>query len=279
MGCGAGGEVGSDEGDGGAGFSTGASVAGMDSCAWANSGVSNTVAMTGQTRTARREEWVTLHCLASDGSPWQSSAMSKNTVVHHVSRRGFLGGSALLAAAAAQSACALPGARCLPRDACRPTPLNPEGPYYRADAPERDLLNVGDRPGTPLRLSGRITSAGCDSPVPGARLDIWHADGDGVYDLDTGDFGLRGRVRGDDDGNYRFSSVQPGAYFFGGQARARHIHVKVTAPDHRPLTTQLYFPDDELRAFDAQYGCGLDVEIISQGDILTARFSFVLQPA
>ena len=54
---------------------------------------------------------------------------------------GVLGGSAVTLAAVVQgSGCALPGAQCLPRDPCHPTPTDPEGPYYREGAPDREVL-------------------------------------------------------------------------------------------------------------------------------------------
>lgn len=171
----------------------------------------------------------------------------------------------------------MPGPTCLARDPCKPTPLNPEGPYYRAGAPDRTEFNVNTRPGTPMVLSGRVESGTCGAPVSGAVLDLWHADGDGVYDLDTPDFALRGRVTTDADGRYAVRSVQPGAYFFGGQPRARHIHVRLTAAGHVPLTTQLYFPDDPMRAFDVQYACGLDVDVQQTTNVLMCSYNFVMR--
>lgn len=177
------------------------------------------------------------------------------------------------------AACGPLEAICRPRDACGYTPTNPEGPYYREGAPERADLNVLNRPGEPMVLSGRVLSEGCSRPVEGARLDFWHADGDGVYDLDTGDYGLRGWQRSDANGSYVLRSVQPGAYAFGPMMRARHIHVKITAPGHRPFTTQLYAEGDPVIHQDAQFVCGLDVAFRQDGGALVGNFDFVLRPA
>ena len=42
----------------------------------------------------------------------------------------------------------------------------------------------------------------------------------------------------------------PGRYLNGAQYRPAHVHVKVSAAGHVPLTTQLYFPDDPYNAID-----------------------------
>src|SRR3546814_1831953 len=84
---------------------------------------------------------------------------------------------------------------------------NLEGPFYRA-APLREDgdLFAGDPPaGTPvLHLSGRVTDAATGAPIPGAIVDLWQADHDGHYDLDT--FQLFGRVRADDRKSTRLNS-------------------------------------------------------------------------
>ncbi|MDQ3418897.1 MAG: hypothetical protein M3541_08960, partial [Acidobacteriota bacterium] len=60
---------------------------------------------------------------------------------------------------------------------------------------------------------------------------------------------------------YAFDSVMPGHY----PARvARHVHYFVTAPGHRPLTTQLYFATDEV--FD-----GNPDKNYSKDPLITAR--------
>jgi protocatechuate 3,4-dioxygenase beta subunit len=55
---------------------------------------------------------------------------------------------------------------------------------------------------------------------------------------------LRGHVRADAEGRYRFPYLVPGAY----EGRTRHLHVKVAPPAGRLLTTQLYFPGEPKNA-------------------------------
>ena len=87
---------------------------------------------------------------------------------------------------------------------------------------------------------------------------------------------LRGRVRADDDGRYHFETVRPGHYLNGDRYRPAHIHVKIGAAGHRPLTTQLYFPDDPHNAGDPFLVPSLimDVRASTIGEL--ASFDFVL---
>jgi protocatechuate 3,4-dioxygenase beta subunit len=56
---------------------------------------------------------------------------------------------------------------------------------------------------------------------------------------------LRGRARTGVDGAYRFETILPGRYPLSpSRLRPRHIHCLVTAPEHRPVVTQLYFAGD-----------------------------------
>jgi len=149
------------------------------------------------------------------------------------------------------------------------------GPYYTADTPRRtSLLEAGIR-GRPLVLVGRVVDTAC-RPLPGALLDFWQADDDGVYDNDG--FRLRGHQLADADGNYRLETVKPGAYgglFF---RRTPHLHVRLQGRDTRVLTTQLYFPDEAKRnAADSIYRDSLLVDLATGPDsVLEARFYFVL---
>ena len=55
-----------------------------------------------------------------------------------------------------------------------------------------------------------------------------------------------GRVVTDEDGNYRFWTISPGAYLARpdiGRWRPKHIHLSVSGGSAR-LITQMYFPDE-----------------------------------
>lgn len=124
-----------------------------------------------------------------------------------------------------------------------PTLSQTEGPYYTQDTPERSSLLETGIVGERLVLTGYVLSTDCE-PIPGAWLDFWQADGDGVYD-NVG-FQLRGHQFSDTSGRYILETVYPGRY----PGRTAHIHVKVMAPGQPTLTTQIYFPGESQNETD-----------------------------
>jgi protocatechuate 3,4-dioxygenase beta subunit len=132
----------------------------------------------------------------------------------------------------------LPGLTEIPCTGLLTSP-NQEGPYYSAGSPERSSLIEAGMPGTPILIFGRVFDQNCN-PIPGARVDFWQADANGVYD--NSGYTLRGHTFTDGNGYYEMESIAPGLY----TGRPPHIHVKVFAPDGRELlTTQMYFPGSE----------------------------------
>ncbi|GAB2842743.1 catechol 1,2-dioxygenase [Streptomyces deserti] len=136
-----------------------------------------------------------------------------------------------------------------------------EGPYYVPGSPtftaEATLPMRDDEPGTPLLFQGQVT--GVDgTPLAGARVEMWHADADGFYSQfapGLPEWNLRGTVIADGEGRFRIHTVEPAPYQIptdgscgkliaaaGWHAwRPAHLHLKVSAPGHRLITTQLYF--------------------------------------
>jgi protocatechuate 3,4-dioxygenase beta subunit len=124
----------------------------------------------------------------------------------------------------------------------RPTPWNEIGPFYKRKAPNNGQLRTKGDPGLPLTVTGRVLDSRANA-IPNARIEIWQADHFGKYDLDG--YRFRATLVSEGAGKYSFESVMPGHY----PARVgQHIHYLVTAPGHKPLTTQLYFATDP--AFD-----------------------------
>lgn len=99
------------------------------------------------------------------------------------------------------------------------------GPFYEADAPERPATGRG------LVVSGVVRSARDCAPLPAARIEWWSASPSGDYDR-----AHRASQRADGAGRYRYETSVPGRY----PGRPPHLHVRVTAPGHRALVTQLY---------------------------------------
>ena len=140
---------------------------------------------------------------------------------------------------------------------CKLTPEQTEGPFYIDVGLDRRDITEGLE-GHPLRLGVRVVDADCNA-VPGAVVDVWHADTTGDYSAFTDGSGgddagegttfLRGSQVADADGIVEFGTIYPGWY----PGRAVHIHTKVRLDDAAVLTTQLYFPDDltdEVQAED-----------------------------
>lgn len=141
---------------------------------------------------------------------------------------------------------------------CAPTADNVRGPFHRKGAPFRERLCPIEEPGEPLMLQGVVTGLPSCRPVSGAVLDVWQANTRGFYSnmLGFGDptdlktFHLRGRVRTDANGHYRFFSVVPGHYPLWPLTRARHIHVIVTHDAYPSFVTQIFFESDKYLRWD-----------------------------
>lgn len=124
---------------------------------------------------------------------------------------------------------------------CVPTEDNIEGPFFKAGAPHRATLADASTPGTKLTLSGRVLTRKC-TPIPGALVEVWHADHEGAYDNEG--YAFRGAMECDEHGAFVLQSIIPGRYLNGRRFRPAHLHFKVAAPGLRELTTQLYFEGD-----------------------------------
>jgi protocatechuate 3,4-dioxygenase beta subunit len=135
----------------------------------------------------------------------------------------------------------------------RGTPQQTEGPYFVDGMPDRsdirsDPSDGSVQQGIPLHLVIHVFDAdnGSCIPLKGARIDIWHANSQGIYSAinDIGTTGkkfLRGYQTTDRNGTARFTTIYPGWY----QGRTIHIHDKVRIFNglERTMewTSQLYF--------------------------------------
>lgn len=149
------------------------------------------------------------------------------------------------------------------------TPRQTPGPFYKPQSPRRTSLIDAGMKGDKLSLTGRILSTSCQ-PVAGAVLDFWHCDANGNYD--NRGFRFRGHQFSDANGVFSLETLMPGIY----PGRTRHIHVIVQAPKGRPLTTQLYFPGEDLNERDWIFDPVLLMDIEKSGSRSDAHFDFVL---
>jgi len=146
------------------------------------------------------------------------------------------------------------------------TPRTIEGPLYVAGAPESagfarlDDGTESDKADT-LFMQGTVLDQD-GKPVPGAKVEVWHANLMGNYsffDRTQSDFNLRRTIIADEHGRYAFRSIIPVGYgcppngttqqllnLLGrhGQ-RPAHIHFFVSSPGHRKLTTQINIDGDD----------------------------------
>ncbi|HEY7261308.1 MAG TPA: catechol 1,2-dioxygenase [Trebonia sp.] len=176
-----------------------------------------------------------------------------------------------------------------------------EGPYYVPGAPEfgadTALPMRPEEPGTPLTWEGTITSTD-GTPLDGAKLDVWHCDDLGLYSqFSEGqpEWNLRGILTAGPDGRFKVRTIKPQPYQIptdgscgrlidaaGWHAwRPAHVHVKVSAPGHEPLTAQLYFPGDEHNDDDVASAVKPELMLapVSQPDgSLSVEYGFVLDP-
>ncbi|MBY0296857.1 MAG: catechol 1,2-dioxygenase [Methylobacterium sp.] len=191
------------------------------------------------------------------------------------------------------------------------TPRTIEGPLYVAGAPlSKGEARLDDDPedGEVLIVEGQVT--GTDgAPLPGAIVDVWHANTLGnysVFDRSQSTWNLRRRIETDAEGRYRFRSILPKGYGCPpeGQTqklldqlgrhgqRPAHIHFFVSGAGHRQLTTQINLADDPYVYDDFAFGTrdGLVVDVVRVTDpaalaaagltepFSTIRFDFALNP-
>ncbi len=145
------------------------------------------------------------------------------------------------------------------------TPPQSEGPFYpvapQADR-DADLTRFGDRTGVAegriIYVGGRVTAPD-GTPIADAVVDVWQANAHGRYAHETDqspaplDPNFQGWavIKTDAEGRYRFRTVFPGAYGVTAEwTRPPHIHFKVSRRGFAEITTQMYFPGEELNASD-----------------------------
>ena len=143
---------------------------------------------------------------------------------------------------------------------------DPSGPVYGeglVSELDSDLTrqHAGEPLGERIIVTGRVLDSG-GRPVPNALIELWQANAAGRYvhqndqhpaPLDP-NFTGAGRCLTDADGDYRFTSVKPGAYPWKNHPNAwrpAHIHFSIFGRAFTDrLVTQMYFPGDPLFADD-----------------------------
>jgi protocatechuate 3,4-dioxygenase beta subunit len=145
------------------------------------------------------------------------------------------------------------------------------GPLYGQDVIRpldndltRNAAVNGEPIGERIIVVGRVLDEG-GRPVPNALIEVWQANACGryVHKVDQHDAPLdpnftgAGRVLTDKNGEYRFTTIKPGAYPWRNHENAwrpPHIHFSVFGTNFlQRLVTQMFFPGDPLLALDPIY--------------------------
>ncbi len=141
---------------------------------------------------------------------------------------------------------------------CIATPPQTEGPFYPVHQQiDKDLDltqiigHVKQASGEIIIIEGQLQDKQC-TPVGNAKIEIWQANKWGRYQhkndpnkapLDP-DFQGWGLTTTDEKGQFQFKTIMPGAYpATPDWIRPPHIHFKISHPNHKLLTTQIYFSD------------------------------------
>lgn len=147
------------------------------------------------------------------------------------------------------------------------------GPFFVEERPAFDNGEdiSGGISGEPMYFSARVLDAE-RQPIAGARVDIWHSDDDGSYDIMMPELGgqlaMRGLFRSDAQGRFWFTSILPTSYPIPDDGtvgtilktarrspmRPAHVHVRIEAPGYRRLTTMLFLDGDEYLDSDPVFG-------------------------
>jgi len=192
----------------------------------------------------------------------------------------------------------------------RATPATVLGPFHIEGSP--DLAYGADMsqglPGTPLFISGVVTDLD-GAPVPGAVLDLWQADNEGLYEsqhADVDEARLRAKYTTRADGSYCVRTVAPLGYTIPmdgpvgalisqteiSHFRPAHVHFLINVPGFEPLITHLFEEGADYLDSDVVFGVKEQLVVryekrdpgpTPDGGTLDepwfeARYDFVLQP-
>ncbi len=173
------------------------------------------------------------------------------------------------------------------------------GPFHVEDAPKYELgADVANGAhGVTCHVRGQIRALD-GRAIPNARIEVWQADADGLYDVQRTDINkhqARGILQSDANGHYHFQSILAEAYPIphdgpvGDMLRATnrhpwrpaHLHFMITADGYEPLITHVFRDGDQYLDSDAVFGVrqSLVARWVKQPDgQYLVDFDFVLAP-
>ena len=160
--------------------------------------------------------------------------------------------------------------------------------------------HFGEPVGQRIIVAGRVIDED-GRAIPNTLVELWQCNAAGRYrhhadnhhaPLDP-NFSGAGRTLTDENGNYRFLTIKPGAYPWRNHRNAwrpAHIHFSLFGPCLiTRLITQMYFPNDPLLPFDPisqsipderarqRLICHLDLDLTEPEFALGYRFDLILR--
>ncbi len=146
------------------------------------------------------------------------------------------------------------------------------GPFHQTESPRRELgASIDDVGHDEVCLVAGLVRSVDGTPLAGAVVDVWQADGAGFYDVQQPDVQPAGNGRGlfttDADGRFHFRTVVPVAYPIPTDGpvgallqatgrhpyRPAHIHFLVEADGHLAVTTHIFVAGSAYLSSDAVF--------------------------
>ena len=125
-----------------------------------------------------------------------------------------------------------------------------ESPIPFEKLPSVDTLPDFNEPGPKLEISGIVYKADGKTPAQDIVIYVYHTDQKGIYSKKGNESGwgkrhgyIRGWVKNDKTGFYRFLTLKPAAY--PGRNIPAHIHVTIKEPDKNEYWIDEYLFDDD----------------------------------
>jgi hydroxyquinol 1,2-dioxygenase len=161
------------------------------------------------------------------------------------------------------------------------TPNTVRGPFYRPNAPRvaNGASICQDGKGEDLVVSGRIVDLD-GSPVSGATIETWQANGEGLYENQQPDsqpdFNLRATLTAGPNGGFGYHTIRPAGYAAPDDGpigrllaelgmplrRPAHLHFIISAEGFETISTHVFDSNDPALANDALFG--VKPELIGQ---------------
>ncbi|MFM7012965.1 MAG: intradiol ring-cleavage dioxygenase [Betaproteobacteria bacterium] len=174
------------------------------------------------------------------------------------------------------------------------------GPFHVEGAPHYELGDdiANGAKGVPCIVRGSVKSIDGEA-IPGAVMDVWQSDDDGLYDVQHADLGhaqARGIVTADAQGRFDFRSIVAVPYAIPhdgpvGQMleavgrhpwRPAHLHFMIKAQGYETLITHVFRDNSDYLDSDAVFGVrqSLVCDWVEQADgTYLMEYDFVLNPS